>query len=233
MKVLSSAIYLLVTKKQTQQHKGEGERIYGIWLDQKCRETWTPAICQWAVTILFHLIRCTGRFKRPSSSFILLHLPPLSWGHCMFGCLILHRNVFSRRLSNSALSNPSWRSSPSSCRPTANITTVILSELYLLFLFPFHLSCILWVRVIASGLVCCFCAHGNGVQMEIIISPLHSRHVDVFTITMVSFQVEFLRSNLCAGDLLHVISGCITVAAIITAPDQNRFSLVSLLQRVT
>lgn len=36
--------------------------------------------------------------------------------------------LLSRRRCSSALSSPSWQSSPSSCRPMANITTEILSE---------------------------------------------------------------------------------------------------------
>lgn len=44
-------------------------------------------------------------------------------------------------------------------------------------LYPFHSLCILHIHVIASRLFFfCLCAHGNNLQMRIIISPLHSWH---------------------------------------------------------
>lgn len=76
---------------------------------------------QWAVAV----------YKQVLTSLIIPHPPPsprCPWFFFFFGCLILNCNVFSRRLSSSALSNPSWQSSPSSCRPLANITMGTLSE---------------------------------------------------------------------------------------------------------
>lgn len=78
--------------------------------------------CQWAFPHLAHL-------SQLSLSFIMM---------CWFvvcRCFILSPRVSSRQLSSSALSNPSWQSSPSSCRPLANTTTEILSEQHL----PLHL----------------------------------------------------------------------------------------------
>lgn len=123
-----------------------------------------------ALTDLFHLIRCT--ILMPLST---LHPPPPPWCPCLFGCLILNCNMFSRRRSSSALSNPSWQPSPSSCRPLANIMMEILSEHHLSFI-AFHSSCISRIHAIASGLICCLHAQGNNLQVKIIISPPHSRH---------------------------------------------------------
>lgn len=55
---------------------------------------------------------------------------------CFLNC-----NVFSRRLCSSASSNPSWLSSPSSCRPMANIMMETLSEHFHFLRFIFHTLC--------------------------------------------------------------------------------------------
>lgn len=67
------------------------------------------------------------------SSRLLPLFPSFSVTSCLVvsRCFILRCHVSSRQLSSSALSNPSWQSSPSSCRPLANITTEILSEQHL------------------------------------------------------------------------------------------------------
>lgn len=131
-----------------------------------------------------------------TSSFIV------SW------CLILNYNFFFRRLSSSVLSNPSWQSSPSSCRPLANITMEILSEHHLSLHFLLHVSyASSWLP---EGLFAVY-VHGNNLQIEIIISPLHSWHDENSWIKSIYFKLKLMDRNFtCAllrlSQLCHMCS---------------------------
>lgn len=118
------------------------------------------ACYQCAVTDLFHLIRCANRSWCPSSSFI----PLLHGVLACFMRLPLNCNVFSRRLSSSALSNLSWQPSPSSCRPLANTMMGILSEQHFILYISLH------THDMPTGLFFCVCAH----EMHILLSSHYS-----------------------------------------------------------
>ena len=132
--------------------------------------------CKWFRDVVSEQLLCTNRFWRPSSSLILLLLlhGVLDFFFFFFlRCLILNCNVFSRRLSSSALSNPSWQSSPSSCRPLANITMETLSEQHHMSFFS--ISFFMYRTHPCHCRQACFAVYahaGNNLRMEIIISPL-------------------------------------------------------------
>lgn len=121
-------------------------------------------------------------------------------------CLPLNCDVFSRRLSSSALSNPSWQSSPSSCRPLANITTEISSErrasLCISFVtYQCHEACLLFM--------CAWKQFGDGDNYITSSQSAWWKCSDLFQAASEGFKP-------CEFSIAYCPS-CVTAIAIITA----------------
>lgn len=75
-------------------------------------------------------------------------------------------------------------------------------------LFVFPSPCIICFHMIARRLVCCLCdVHGNNLQIEIIVSPLHSWHDENSCVKSIYFKLKLMDRNF-TGALLRLSQLC-------------------------